>query len=424
MALRAPRGTQDILPVQAAAWQRLEATARRVFALYGYGEIRTPIFEHAQLFVKTTGETTDIVEKEMYTFSKGRDEYALRPEATPSVVRAYLHQRLDRSAPFQKYYYIGPMFRHERPQLGRSRQFSQLGVEALGSCSPLLDAEIVRLGVHLLDESGAKNASVRMNTLGCGECRPAYRGKLREFVSGRIERLCPDCLRRVDRNVFRVLDCKVPACNEALADAPRADQHLCDGCTGHFGAVCKSLGDLRCSFTVDPTLVRGLDYYTRTVFEYVHGDLGAQDAVGGGGRYDNLIEASGGKPLGAIGFAMGIERMLLASAAAEQAEDLRPAVCVVTVDDTARPWALAVADVIRCDGLSVDLDFEGRSLKSQMKRANRIGAAFVVIVGADEVAAAQAKLKDMETGQERTLPVKELPAAIRGHTATQPEQTE
>lgn len=423
MARRAPRGTQDIFPEQAAAWQHLEKTAREVFELYGYGELRTPMFEKAELFIKTTGETTDIVEKEMYTFSKGRGQYALRPEATPAVVRAYLNQRLDRSAPFQKLYYIGPMFRHERPQKGRTRQFSQLGVEVLGSYSPLVDVEVISLGIHLLKAVGLEKTAVRVNTLGCAECRPGYRDALKGYFAERLEGLCDDCRRRLDRNVFRVLDCKVPTCREMLADAPRADQHQCDNCRKHFETVTATLDRLECAVEVDHSLVRGLDYYTRTVFEYVHGSLGAQDAVGGGGRYDNLIENSGGKPQGAAGFAMGMERILIASGAGEDEAALRPVACVVAVDDDCREYALATADRLRKAGISADLDFEGRSIKSQMKRANRVGAPLVVIVGPDEKDDQEATLKNMDTGEEQTLSLDKLPGAISNSPIIQTKET-
>ena len=404
MDVQAPLGTEDILPEQAARWQQVEGTARAVFARYGYGEIRTPIFESTRLFVRSIGETTDIVEKEMYTLGEGDDSLTLRPEATAPVVRAYLQHNLHKVKAFQKLYYIGPMFRHERPQAGRKRQLHQLGVEALGATEPLLDAEVIALACHLYDELGLSGYRVQLNAIGTPDSRAAYRDLIKAELSKQLARLCPDCQRRLDRNVFRVLDCKRETCRAVTRGLPRILDHLPQAEREHFDCVCDALAIAGVAFEQDPYLVRGFDYYTGTVFEITHGGLGAQDALCGGGRYDNLIADLGGPPLGAVGWATGIERILMALKATEEAVEPEPLdLYIVTMGANARVAAFGHLSLLRREGLAADTDYEGRSLKAQMRTANKLGARFVAVFGDNELASGTLKLKEMATGEETPL---------------------
>jgi len=405
MDVQAPLGTEDILPEQAALWQRVEGTARAVFARYGYGEIRTPIFESTRLFVRSIGETTDIVEKEMYTLGEGDDSLTLRPEATAPVVRAYLQHNLHKTRAFQKLYYIGPMFRHERPQAGRKRQFHQIGVEAIGATDPLLDAEVLTLACHFFEDLGLEGYVVRLNAIGTPESRSGYRDLIRAELSKQLKALCPDCQRRLDRNVFRVLDCKREGCRAITRQLPRILDHLPESERQHFAAVAEALASAGVAFEEDPYLVRGFDYYTGTVFEITHSGLGAQDALCGGGRYDHLIEDLGGPSLGAVGWAMGVERILMALEAAEQTAEPEPLdLYVVTMGDAARAAAFGYLTVVRRAGLAADTDYEGRSLKAQMRSANRLGARFVTVIGDDELASGALTLKEMASGEQTPLP--------------------
>jgi histidyl-tRNA synthetase len=405
MDVRAPLGTEDILPEQAATWQQVERAARAVCERYGYGEIRTPLFESARLFVRSIGETTDIVEKEMYTIGEGDDSLTLRPEATAPVVRAYLQHNLHKVKAFQKLYYIGPMFRHERPQAGRKRQFHQIGIEAIGATDPLLDAEVIHLACRFFDEIGLAGYAVRINAIGTPASRAAYRDLIKAELSARSEALCPDCRRRLDRNVFRVLDCKNQGCIAISRKLPHILDHLPEPERDHFGRVCEALRAAGAAFEVDPYLVRGFDYYTGTVFEITHSGLGAQDALCGGGRYDNLIADLGGPSLGAVGFAIGVERILMARRALGEAPEPKPLeVYVVTLGDTARLPAFRVVEALRYNRVSADMDYEGRSLKAQMRTANKLAARFTIIIGDNEVTRQVLKLKDMATGEECELP--------------------
>ena len=405
MDVQAPLGTEDILPEQAAVWQRVEGTARAVFARYGYGEIRTPIFESTRLFVRSIGETTDIVEKEMYTLGEGDESLTLRPEATAPVVRAYLQHNLHKQRAFQKLYYIGPMFRHERPQAGRKRQFHQIGVEAIGATSPLLDAEVVALACHFFDELGLSGHRVRLNAIGTPESRSGYRDLIRGELSKQLKALCPDCQRRIERNVFRVLDCKREQCRAVTRQLPRILDHLPEDERQHFAAVAEALGSAGVAFEEDAYLVRGFDYYTGTVFEITHGALGAQDALCGGGRYDNLIADLGGPSLGAVGWAMGVERILMTLKAGEEAVEPVPLdLYIVTMGDAARAAAFGHLNALRRAGLAADTDYEGRGLKAQMRSANKLGARFVTVIGDDELASGALKLKEMASGEETPLP--------------------
>jgi len=404
MDVKAPLGTEDILPEQAAVWQQVEGTARAVFARYGYGEIRTPVFESTRLFVRSIGEATDIVEKEMYTLGSGDDSLTLRPEATAPVVRAYLEHNLHKTRAFQKLYYIGPMFRHERPQAGRKRQFHQIGVEAIGASDPLLDAEVIALACHFFGELGLGGYRVRLNSIGTPESRAGYRELIKAELGAQAAKLCPDCRRRLDRNVFRVLDCKREGCIAVSRGLPRILDHLPEAERSHHGSVCEALRSAGVAFEEDAYLVRGFDYYTGTVFEITHGALGAQDAVCGGGRYDRLIADLGGPELGAVGFAIGVERVLMGLAATAQAVAPPPLdLYIVTMGAPARGTAFAHLCALRRAGLLADTDYEGRSLKAQMRTANKLGARFVTVLGDDELASGTLTLKEMATGEQTQL---------------------
>jgi len=419
--LRAPRGTEDILPEEIAAWRRMEEVARSLFELYGYQEIRTPIFEDTSLFVRSIGEHTDIVEKEMFSFSPAEEgsSLTLRPEATASVVRAYLEHGLHKSKKFQKLYYIGPMFRHERPQAGRGRQFHQLGVEAIGSYDPLLDVEHIILAREFFECLGLKGFKIKLNSIGCPKCRPAYRDLIKKDLEREKDNLCADCQRRLDRNVLRVLDCKEEKCKEIYARLPAFEEYICGDCAGHFAAVKEALDENGVDFTLEPHLVRGFDYYTKTVYEFVHPALGARDAICGGGRYDGLVEEIGGPPTGATGFAIGMDTTLLAlkkSKATQEREkgEERRAVYIASVSEQTKHAVFALALRLRKAHIQAEMDFEGRSLKAQMRQANKQGAAVVLVVGPDELAAGEVTLKDMATGLEEKVALNEVVERLRG----------
>ncbi len=401
MDVKAPLGTEDILPEQAALWQKVEATARSLFARYGYGEIRTPIFESTRLFVRSIGETTDIVEKEMYTFGEGEDSLTLRPEATAPVVRAYLEHSLHKVRAFQKLYYIGPMFRHERPQAGRKRQFHQIGVEAIGASDFRLDAEVIALACHLLDELGIRGYRLRLNVIGTPASRSGYRDLIKAELAKQADALCPDCRRRLDRNVFRVLDCKNEPCIAISRRLPRILDHLPEAERTHFARVAEALRSTQVPFEEDPFLVRGFDYYTGVVFEIAHGALGAQDALCGGGRYDNLIADLGGPALGATGWAMGMERLLTAIQATQGAPQPPPLdLYIVTLGERARIAAIEYLNKLRRAGVAADTDYECRGLKAQMRAADKLRARFVTVIGDNELASGSLKLKHMASGAE------------------------
>ena len=407
MLTNAPRGTKDILPDQSRAWQFIESKIRTLCARYGYEEIRTPVFEHTELFQRSIGEKTDVVDKEMYTFTdRGGRSITLRPENTASVVRAYLENKLYGQKPLQKLYYMGPMFRYDRPQAGRQRQFHQFGVEALGEGSPLLDSEIIILALDFLREVGLKNLTLSLNSVGCSKCRPLYREKLQDYFRDKLEDLCGDCRDRFERSPMRILDCKVDSGKEFMATAPAITDCLCDECAAHFQAVRENLSAAGVDFTLDPRLVRGLDYYTRTAFEIKCADLGAQSAVAGGGRYDKLVEEIGGPSTPAVGFAAGLERVLLiADKQSLTAKGDRTAdVFVVSLGKSLQQSAFLLAQDLRKSGLKTMLDYGGHSLKSQMREANRLAVPFTLLLGEDEVAKGQVMLKNMADGTQEALP--------------------
>jgi len=406
--IRSVQGTEDVLPGEWGRWRALYDTARRLFGRYGYGEIRTPILEDTRLFAKGTGETTDIVQKQMYTIPAGDGEsIALRPEGTPAVVRSYLDHNLHKQEPFQKFFYAGPMFRRERPQKGRLRQFHQLGVEAIGSDSPLLDAETITLAVDIFRELGLRDFRVYINSIGCAQCRPRLRGEIRARLEGRIDELCDDCRARLERNVFRVLDCKNEQCIRVVAELPPMAESLGPECATHYSAVKAALQRSAVPFEEDPHLVRGLDYYTRTVYEIKHGGLGARDTICGGGRYDGLVELLGGPPMPCVGFALGVEATILAmESEGVPASDTtsRPAVYVVSFAEEARANCLELVQELRRAGIAADMDFQGRSPKAQMRAAGRVGAPVCLLLGPDELRRKEVTVKIMESGEQETVP--------------------
>jgi len=424
MKVESVRGMRDILPEEAALWQRLEEEIRTLFALYGYKEIRPPLVELAELFARGVGEATDIVHKEMYVFPDKKGQMlALRPEATASVVRAYIEHGLYAKGDLAKLYYIGPMFRYEKPQKGRQRQFHQYGVEALGSLDPALDAEVIDLAWHLMERVGLAREGLylRLNSIGCREDRPAFREALRSYFSARKAELCGDCQRRLEENPLRILDCKEPQCQGAIAEAPKSLDHLCQKCRAHFEELLSFLRDLGLAYELDPRLVRGIDYYTRTVFELCSRELGAQDALLGGGRYDDLVELLGGPPTPGVGFAGGMERLVLVLSqhltANPDAPDLD--VYVVPIGDEGRRKALEVLARLRRAGVAADLDYMGRSLRKVMSVAAR-RARHALLLGPDELAQGALTLKDLASGESQTLSLAEFLADPRAFLSPLP----
>ena len=421
MLTNGPRGTKDILPDTVGQWLYVEQKVRELCSRYGYKEIRTPMFEHTELFLRGIGETTDVVEKEMYTFTdRGGRSVTLRPENTAAAVRAYLQNKLYADADLTKLFYIGSMFRYDRPQAGRLREFHQFGVEALGGDNPAVDAEIILLAVNFLKSLGLKELELSLNSVGCPNCRPVYRKRLQEFFADKLDGLCEDCRSRYDRNPMRILDCKVEGCKKLSIGAPEITDCLCDDCREHFVKVQELLTSAGVSFKLDPRLVRGLDYYTKTAFEVQYAPLGAQSAVAGGGRYDGLIEEIGGKPTPAVGFAVGLERVLLAlekqALLPEQADAMDA--FVVGLGEAAQPAAFRLLADLRAAGLSAGMDFAGRSMKAQMKQANKANAHFALILGEDEVKESAVMLKNMQTSEQHKIAIdeviKKLCAEVKG----------
>jgi histidyl-tRNA synthetase len=407
------KGMPDHLPPEAGRLDRIVGVSRRVLRAYGYRVVVTPVVEYTELFARAVGQATDLVEKEMYTFpDRDGRSLSLRPEGTAGAVRAYIQHAVHKAEPMSKWFYAGPMFRHERQQRGRYRQFHQVGAEALGIAEPAIDAEMVTMLVDLLAELGVPGTRARLSSLGCAACRPAYREKLTAFLRPRAADLCDDCRRRLETNPLRVLDCKKEGCTHARSGAPSTLDVLCTECRAHLDAVVGDLVALRVPHQLDGTLARGLDYYTRTTFEIVSdaGELGAQNALLGGGRYDALVEELGGPSVPAIGFAMGVERVLLAV----PAEAAGPAVDVflVALGEPARRRLAATARELRAAGLRVDLDHRGGSAKRQLRRADSLGARLVVLAGDDELARGTVALKDLRTGQQREVAQPDLAAEI------------
>lgn len=415
MPFTAPRGTQDILSADARRWQWLEATFRHWCALYGYGEIRTPIFETTDLFARGVGEDTDIVAKQMYTFeSRGGDMLTLRPEGTASVVRAAIQHSLFTQGGVQKLFYYGPMFRYERPQKGRYRQFHQVGVEAFGSPGPEIDAELLAFASDFLGALGLSDATLELNSVGCPECRPKYRDALRNALGGARTELCPDCDRRYEANPLRILDCKVERCREVSKDVPVILDVLCDGCKEHLQGVERGLRLYGVPYVVNPHIVRGLDYYTRTAFEFLHGNLGAQNTVLGGGRYDGLVKELGGPAVSGIGFAAGMERLLMAAGEHAPIPEATGPVFIAALGDAARVRAQGLTAMLRRSDVPAAMDYAARSLKAQMKEADRQHARYTLILGDDELANNAAPLRDMRDSSQETLGLDVLVETLRG----------
>jgi histidyl-tRNA synthetase len=398
---------QDILPPDIYIWQKAEAAAGEVFGAYGFQEIRPPVMEPTEVFVRSIGETSDIVSKEMYTFEdKGGRSVTLRPEATAPIVRCYVEHHLYNLPSPRKFRYFGPMFRYERPQKGRLRQFYQAGAESFGSGEPGADAELLAMLRLFLQRVGLESLRFEVNSIGCAKCRPAFRDALRDFFKPRLPLLCPDCQRRYEQNPLRILDCKVPSCIEQREGAPRVSDYLCPECEEHFAELRRLLGELGVSFVVNPAMVRGLDYYTRTTFEVTTERLGAQNAVAAGGRYDSLVEEFGGPPTPAIGFAIGMER-LVALMKQDAAPSPSPEVFMASLGREAAGRALVLAEGFRAKGVWVELGSEGASLKSQLRRADRFGAGLVFIIGEDELQRSVALWKDMAAGASGEVPLSE-----------------
>ena len=408
------RGFKDILPGEVEVWQHIEAKARELFEDFGFKEIRIPIMEKTELFARSIGEDTDIVEKEMYTFPDRKgDLITLRPEATASICRSYIQHKMHADDPVKKFYTIGPMFRRERPQKGRYRQFYQINAEIFGVASPLADVELIFLLKTLFSRLSTGDVEAHINSLGCPECRPDFKAALKGYIGSHTQTLCSDCVRRKDRNPLRVLDCKVPDCREAMAEAPSIIDHLCPACAEHFDVVQSSLDSLKVPFVVDKRLVRGLDYYTRTTFEIQTRSLGAQSAVAGGGRYDGLVKMLGGPDMPATGFAIGFDRLAEVAGLDNQDFIRTPDLFIAALDKESSAMAFEWICALGIQGIQAAMDFEGRSLKSQMKRANRCDARFTLIVGEDERNKGMAILRNMRTKEQADVPLKNLAERIK-----------
>lgn len=403
---KAIKGTKDVLPKDVHKNQYIEATALDIASKFGYKEIRTPVFEHTELFQRGVGDTTDVVQKEMYTFDdKGGRSITLRPEGTSGAVRSYLENGLCNEALPQKVCYLTSCYRYEKPQAGRLREFHQFGVECFGSASPLADAEIIALAKSLFDTLGVKDLSLEINSIGCPTCRAEYHKALKEYFSSRKDELCDTCKSRLDRNPMRILDCKSPICHEIAGGAPVVIDYLCDECKEHFENVQKYLKAQNIEYTINPQIVRGLDYYTKTVFEFVSNSIGAQGTVCGGGRYDGLVEELGGQHTPSLGCAIGIERLMLLMEAqgCEFPEAEKPDLFIVALGEKATLKAVEIAKDMREEGFSALLDLNQRSVRAQMKYADKLGAKFNVVIGDNEVEAKTAKLKNMQTGEETEI---------------------
>ncbi|MCL6472147.1 MAG: histidine--tRNA ligase [Firmicutes bacterium] len=411
MRYKAPKGTIDILPDVAIRWQYLESKASELFKIYGYESIITPIFEHTEVFLRSIGTSTDIVQKEMYTFEdKGGRSLTLRPEGTAPVIRAYVEHNMNQLPQPVKLYYAGPMFRYERPQAGRYRQFWQLGVEAIGSDDPAIDAETILLMIDYFKSVGLKELILYINSMGCEKDRPTYIKLLREFAQEHRAELCKDCQKRIDINPLRLFDCKDESCQIVMRDAPKLIDFLDETCRQHFDEVKHYLDMQGISYIVKPELVRGLDYYTKTTFEVVSPLLGAQNAIGGGGRYDKLVQEFGGPPTPGIGFAIGTERLSLAveKEGVFEVTDYKLDVFLAIADDASKSAAINVLYALRRKGISATIDYMGRSLKSQLKYADKRGFRYTVFIGSRELGAGVVPVKNMSTGEQFEIGLNEL----------------
>ena len=414
------KGTADVLPQDSYKWQFVEKKMLDTASLFGFQEIRVPVFEYTEVFTKNVGETTDVVQKEMYTFiDKGDRSITLRPEFTAGVVRSVIEHGLINGALPVKACYVGGCYRYEKPQAGRMREFHQFGAEMFGAKDPSADAEMILLAHSVLKNLGIKNLSLEINSIGCPECRAKYHAALKEYFASRQEELCETCRERLDRNPMRILDCKSPICKEIADKAPVMIDFLCDECSTHFEGVKKHLNAVNLNFTVNPKIVRGLDYYTKTVFEFISGEIGAQSTVCGGGRYDGLVGQMGGPELPSLGFAMGIERLLMvmASQGTEFPEPKVPDVYIATMGEQAQLKATKLCMDLRAEGFTAITDVTGRSVKAQMKYADKIGAAFSTVIGDDEIANDRCVLKNMKTGEQNEVTLSDgIVSAIYDHS--------
>ncbi|MEQ2129132.1 histidine--tRNA ligase [Caldanaerobacter subterraneus KAk] len=416
MLTKAPRGTKDVLPSESYKWQYVENLMREICEFYGYKEIRTPGFEHTELFLRGVGESTDIVRKEMYTFNdrSGRS-ITLKAEGTSPAVRAFIEHGLYAETQPTKLYYITPVYRYEKPQAGRLREHHQFGVEIFGAKSASADAEVISIAMTLLKKLGLNNLELRINSVGCPVCRKNYNKVLKEFLKEHLDELCDDCKVRYEVNPLRVLDCKVESCRRVTGEAPLITDYLCDDCRNHFEELKKYLDAMGYDYIVDPRIVRGLDYYTKTAFEIISKDIGAQGTVCGGGRYDGLIEEIGGPSMPGVGFGMGIERLLLTleQNGIEIPKPEGPDLFIAYIGDEAKLFTFTLANKLRFNGLKVEIDHMERSLKAQMKYANKLNAKFAVVIGEEELESKKVKLKNMATGEETEILIDEIEKAIK-----------
>ena len=407
--IKKPRGTNDFFYESASKLEFIEKKIKNIVKLYGYERIRTPIFESTDLFTRGIGEDTDIVGKEMFTFEdRGGRSLTLRPEGTASVVRAYIENSMQNEFSINKLFYIGTMYRAERPQKGRYREFNQFGMECIGTSSPLIDAEVIALNINILKEFGIENANLIINTVGCPKCKPNYNKALREAIGNRKEELCETCKRRYETNILRILDCKNEKCKEIMKDIPKFYDYVCEECKEHFDKLCEELNKINQKFIIEPMLVRGLDYYTKTVFEVQTNALGSQSAILGGGRYDNLIGLfNSGKNIPALGSAMGLERLLIVLENNQNIVKDRLDIFVIAFKETEKE-ILKVMQELRALNISCDYDFSVKSIKNQFKSANKRNSKFALILGEDELKRNSCKLKNMDTGEEKEIPLNEI----------------
>ena len=412
MLSKAPRGTKDITPKDVYKWHYVEKKFREICALYGYEEIRTPIFEHTEVFARSVGDTTDVVQKEMYSFTdRGDRQLSLKPEGPAGVIRSFIENKMYADTQPTKLYYITPCFRYERPQAGRQRQFHQFGIEVLGSDGPSVDAEVISLAVQFFNEMGLKNLSVNINSVGCPTCREEYNRKLKEYLDKKVDVLCETCLERKDKNPMRVIDCKNPHCKENLQDIPFMIDHLCEDCKDHFDKLQTYLKEMDINYVVDKTIVRGLDYYKKTAFEIISNDIGSQSTVCGGGRYDGLVEMLGGpKGISGIGFALGAERLLLTleNNNIEIENPKSTDIYIATIGDAAKTKSFKLIKDLRTNHISADNDHLDKSLKAQFKYSDKLNAKYTVVIGDDELANDTATLKNMKTSEQTTIKLSEL----------------
>ena len=415
MAIKAPKGTKDMLPQDAYKWQYIEDAWKKICKEYGFKEIRTPMFEATELFNRGIGDTTDVVQKEMYTFEDlGKRSITLKPEGTSPTVRAFIESNLYAETQPTKLFYDIPCFRYEKPQAGRLREFHQFGIENFGTSSMLADAEIIALGYDFLQRMGIEEVELHISSVGCRECRPKHRKALQDFLRPKYDELCETCKSRFDKNPMRILDCKSDKDQELVKGAPMMLDYLCDDCKKDFDELKAHLDSMGIKYVVDPSIVRGLDYYTKTAFEFITTKIGAQGTVCGGGRYDHLIEEIGGPDMPGVGFGLGKERliMLMEESGNDFGGDIRPQLFVAWIGDEAREYAVKLVNDLRKEGLRCELDTRERNLKGQMKYANKLGAAYTAVIGEDEVKSGEITLKNMESGEQKKVKREELADAI------------